>query len=56
MRELNSVHDASVAQLVEQRIRNAQVIGSSPIRSSIENPVVAVATGFLLFLQYGIIW
>ena len=26
--------DACVAQLVEQRIRNAQVIGSSPITSS----------------------
>ena len=29
---------AGVAQLVEQRIRNAQVIGSSPITSSMEKP------------------
>ena len=27
-----------MAQLVEQRIRNAQVIGSSPITSSKKNP------------------
>lgn len=30
---MNSVN-AGMAQLVEQRIRNAQVIGSSPITSS----------------------
>ena len=30
---------ACVAQLVEQRIRNAQVAGSSPAASSTENPL-----------------
>ena len=38
---------ASVAQLVEQRIRNAQVIGSSPIRSSKEPPVTVRLQGVL---------
>ena len=39
---------AGVAQLVEQRIRNAQVIGSSPITSSSPSPnVFHVRTHFL---------
>ena len=33
-----SLSYAGMAQLVEQRIRNAQVIGSSPITSSKEKP------------------
>ena len=32
--EHNKLISAGMAQLVEQRIRNAQVIGSSPITSS----------------------
>ena len=44
---------ASMAQLVEQRIRNAQVMGSSPIGSSTEEPPQNVefsmlSGGFLL--------
>ena len=37
-----------MAQLVEQRIRNAQVIGSSPITSSIEKPRSIKASGTFL--------
>ncbi len=39
---------AGMAQLVEQRIRNAQVIGSSPITSSIEKPRSIKASGAFL--------
>ena len=35
-------HDANVAQVVEQMIRNQQVMGSSPIISSIKTPLVGV--------------
>ena len=34
----NSYTNASMAQLVEQRIRNAQVVGSSPTTSSRNKP------------------
>ena len=39
---------AGVAQLVEQRIRNAQVVGSSPTTSF--DPFFIVRTGFLFVL------
>ena len=42
----NNKPNASVAQSVEQRIRNAQVVSSSLTRSSSKNPVVVVTTGF----------
>ena len=38
---------ASMAQLVEQRIRNAQVMGSSPIGSSTEKPPLNVEFSML---------
>ena len=38
--------DADVAQLVEQRIRNAQVVGSTPIISSSEIKPSEVFGGF----------
>ena len=40
---------ANVAQLVEQRIRNAQVAGSSPAASSIDPS--EKSEGFLLYLS-----
>ena len=40
---------ASMAQLVEQRIRNAWVAGSNPARSSKENPLLF--EGFPFFLK-----
>ena len=40
---------ACVAQLVEQRIRNAQVAGSSPAASSKKPVISKEITGFLLF-------
>ncbi len=41
--------DADVAQLVEQRIRNAQVVGSTPIiSSSSKNYPPRFSEGFLL--------
>ena len=44
---------ACVAQLVEQRIRNAQVAGSSPAASSTKKPVISKEiTGFLYFLWH----
>lgn len=42
---MNSVN-AGMAQLVEQRIRNAQVIGSSPITSSKPQPLFFKGCGF----------
>ena len=36
---LLKINIAGIAQLVEQRIRNAQVVGSSPIPSSTQNPL-----------------
>ena len=44
---------ASVAQLVEQRIRNAQVVGSSPTGSSMKNPRTAMVLGF--WVLYGFV-
>ena len=38
-----------MAQLVEQRIRNAQVIGSSPITSSTKIPMNTKFVGFFFF-------
>ena len=42
--------NACVAQLVEQRIRNAQVAGSSPAASSILTPFFERKTGFFATL------
>lgn len=41
-------NDACVAQLVEQRIRNAQVAGSSPAASSIKPRLSNEKTGFFV--------
>ena len=43
---------ACVAQLVEQRIRNAQVAGSSPAASSMKPVISKEITGFLYFLGH----
>ena len=43
---------AGVAQLVEQRIRNAQVVGSSPFTSS-KNPYTIVCGFLLITYVYG---
>ena len=40
---------ASMAQLVEQLIRNEQVVGSSPTTSSNGNPVNLAFTGCFLY-------
>ena len=40
---------AGMAQLVEQRIRNAQAVGSSPTTSSTETRKASRLAGFLLF-------
>lgn len=43
---------ATVAQLVEQRIRNAQVVGSSPTSSSILKKLAVIKQPvFLLYIQ-----
>ena len=46
------ISHASVAQLVEQLIRNEQVIGSSPIGSSEENAEIIDINGLGVFLSY----
>ena len=43
---------ACVAQLVEQRIRNAQVAGSSPAASSTKPVISKEITGFVYFLGH----
>ena len=45
------IANATVAQLVEQRIRNAQVVGSSPTSSS-KNPVHFLWAGFSKITVY----
>jgi hypothetical protein len=46
----HSIPLADVAQLVEQLIRNQQVIGSSPIVGSIENPSLISTQGTAAYL------
>ena len=43
--------DASVAQLVEQLIRNQQVAGSSPVTSSKQRNAFCLPKGVSLFIQ-----
>ena len=40
-----------MAQLAEQRIRNAQVVGSNPTGSSIKTPVVVTTSG-VVYTEY----
>ena len=48
---------AGVAQLVEQRIRNAQVVGSSPTTSFIPKPLkTRCFQGFLFIYAYIPLW
>ena len=47
LRKILPLPYASMAQLVEQRIRNAQVMGSSPIGSSTEKPPLNVEFSML---------
>ena len=47
----NNFISACVAQLVEQRIRNAQVAGSSPAASSTKPVISKEIAGFLYFLE-----
>ena len=42
-----------MAQLVEQRIRNAQVIGSNPITSSTKPRIALVMRGFYQIVRIG---
>jgi hypothetical protein len=51
----HSIPLADVAQLVEQLIRNQQVIGSSPIVGSIENPSLISTQGTAAYLDLCII-
>ena len=44
------IFSATVAQLVEQLIRNQQVAGSNPASSSTKNRVIPMVTRFFLFL------
>ena len=45
----NIIVDAGIAQLVEQRIRNAQVAGSSPVASSMNDRTVLWLRGAFLY-------
>ena len=47
----NIIVDAGIAQLVEQRIRNAQVAGSSPVASSMNDRAVLWLRGVFIYMM-----
>ena len=47
----NIIVDAGIAQLVEQRIRNAQVAGSSPVASSMNDRAVLWLRGAFYIMR-----